>query len=187
MLEKPIRRKPKKQEKTINGQKVLIIAGCVIGAVALIIAACFLFGDKPQKEEPGASDRISMPELTVGEVVRREQSMVVQTSYLDVAYPYAFSDLIYVVAVNEDTATALEFRVKTSSMDEKLYTVWFNGTTGEQVGSFNLKDSGKKVPVMVVFYGLPAGLSEDDQGTFKATQETFNDVLASLAEDPSFS
>ena len=185
-MEKPIRR-PRKKKKTINGQQVLIIAGCVIGAAALIIAACFLFGDKPQKEEPGISGRTSMPELTVGEAVRREQSMVVQTSYLDVAYPYAFSDLIYVVAVNEDAAAALEFRVKTSTMDEKLYTVWFNGSAGEQVGTFDPKDGGKKVPVTVAFYRLPAGLSEDDQGTFKATQETFNDVLSSLAEDPSFS
>ena len=186
-MEKPIRRRPSKKKKSINAKQLLIIAGCVIGAAALVIAACLLFGGSPEQQEPDTSGRKSLPELTVGEMVRREQSMVIKTSYMDVAFPYAFSDLIYATAVNEERAAALEFRVKTSTMDEKLFTIWFNAASGEPVGTFDPKDGGKKVPVTVVFYNEPAGLSDDDSGTFKATQETFNDVLASMRENSAFS
>ena len=97
-MEQPIRR-PRRKKKTINAKQLLITAGCVIGAAALIIAACLIFGgaDKP---EGGHKDRTAMPELTLGEATRKEQSWVVETSYMDMAFPYAFSDLIYVTAVN---------------------------------------------------------------------------------------
>lgn len=180
-MEQPIRRRPRRKKKTVNAKQLLITAGCVIGAAALVIAACLIFGgDRGKKPQEGPKGRASMPELTVGQAHRAEQSWVVETSYMDVAFSYAFSDYIYVTAVNEAAAAALDFRVKTSTMDEKLYTVWFNGTAGEQIGSFDPGDGQGKVPVMVVFYSLPAGISEDDEATFKATQETFNDVLASM-------
>lgn len=184
-MEQPIRR-PRRKKKTINAKQLLITAGCVIGAAALIIAACLIFGgaDKP---EGGHKDRTAMPELTLGEATRKEQSWVVETSYMDMAFPYAFSDLIYVTAVNTQTVTALDFRVKTSTMDEKLYTITFNASAGEIIGSFDPKDGRAAVPVSVEFYAVPAGLSDDDRGTFNATQETFNDVLASMKENPAFS
>lgn len=186
-MEQPIRRKPRRKKKTITAKQLLITAGCVIGAAALIIAACLIFGGGEAEEtKDGPQGRTSMPELTVGEGQRSGQSWVVETSYLNVTLPYAFSDYIDVTAVNEDIAAALDFRVKTSTMEEKLYTLWFGGTAGEQVGSFDPGDGQGRVPVMVVFYDLPAGLSEDDQGTFKAAQETVNDVLASLTEAPGF-
>lgn len=187
-MEQPIRRKPRRKKKTINAKQLWITAGCVIGAAALIIAACLIFGGSGKgKDQESPAGRTAMPELTVGESSRKEQSWVVETSYLDVAYAYAFSDLIYVTAVNEETVTALDFCVKTSTMDEKLYTITFNASAGEIIGSFDPKDGQGAVPVSVTFYALPTGLSQDDVGTFKATQETFNDVLASMKEDPAFS
>lgn len=184
-MEQPIRRKTRRKKKTINAKQLLISAGCVIGAVALIIAACLIFGGKEKEEEPVS--RIAMPALTVGEASRKGQSWVVETSYLDVALPYAFSDYIYVTAANEGTITALDFYVRTANMDEKLYTISFNASQGELVGHYDPKDGMGAVPVTVAFYPVPAGLSEDDRGTFFATQETFNDALTSMKEDPAFS
>lgn len=186
-MEQPIRRRPRRKKKTVNAKQLLIIAGCVIGAAALVIAACLVFGGTNQPGEQAPETRGAMPELTVGQASRSGQSWVVETSYLDVAYPYAFSDYIVVQAVNEKNAVALDFLVKTSTMEEKLYTIWFNQEAGEKVGTFDPRDGQGSVAVSVSFYSLPAGLSEDDKATFKATQETVNDVLASMKEDPAFS
>ena len=183
-MEQPIRRKPRRKENSINAKQLLITAGCVIGAVALVIAACLIFGGRSANQTPEPQGRSSMPELTVGEGRRSGQSWVVETSYMDVEFSYAFSDYILVRAVNEDTAVALDFLVKTSTMEEKLYTIWFNGNAGEKVGTFDPQDGHGEVEVRVSFYSLPVGLSEDDAVTFKATQETVNDVLASMKEGP---
>jgi hypothetical protein len=66
-------------------------------------------------------------------------------------------------------------------MDEKIYTIWFGGNTGETIGIFDEKQT-----VKVEFARLPDYLNEDDRGTFKATQETFNDVLQSMYKSGKF-
>lgn len=186
-MEQPVRRRPRRRKKTPNS-KQLLIAGCVIGAVALIVAACiFVFtlaggcaGEQPQ------TPRGDLKELTVGEFVREQETMVVHTSYLDVAFPYAFSDLIGVEAVNEQTAAGLTFTVTINKEKHKLYTLWFNSEAGDTAGSFDLEDGHEPVRVSVVFYKPDSGLEEDDRTTFFATQETINDVLDYMEKDSHF-
>lgn len=194
-MERPIRRKPNIKKKNLNAKQLTFLAGCVIGAAALIVAACFIFGGVAQKEEPWEPkpqpQRTSMPELTLGDMTRRDTMMVVGNSYLNLEFPYMFSDYIYVRAINQEKAAALEFRVRTSTMDEVLYTIWFNGmedhwkhllgsiSNTDRIGSYDPGDGQGPVEVTVVFYKLPAQLSQDDQGTFKAAQETANEVIAS--------
>lgn len=188
-MEKPIRREPRKNKKSLNAKQLTFLAGCVIGAAALICVACFLlFSPKPEDEPdlPAQTTQATEPEkplgaLSIEDIYRQGSSMLVKTSYLDLEFPYAFSDVIFVEAVNENGVAALKFSTKTATMDEPLYTIWFGGTVGEAIGTY-----AGKFPVTVEFFSLPKNLSEDDQGTFKATQETFNDVLQSMHENENF-
>ena len=185
-MEKPIRRR-QRRKKTLGAKQLIALAGCVIGVAALVVAACFIFGGRPG-EDPGETQpqRTSMPELTLGEPARSGKSVVVPTSYMDVAFPYMFSDYIYCQAINQETATALEFRVRTSTMDAPLYTIWFNGGVGQEIGTYDPGDGQGKVTVTVVFQKAGEELSQDDLGTFKATQESFNEVLTSMHECANF-
>lgn len=200
-MEQPIRKRRRRTKKSLNAKQLMVLAGCVIGAVALIVAACFIFGGNGKQEDTWEPkpQRTSMPELVVGQITRRDSVMVVDNSYLYLAYPYAHSEHISVVAVNQGNATALEFRARTSTMDEVLYTIWFNGTqehwkhdldsisNTDQVGAFDPGDGMGAVPVTVLFYKASADLSENDRGTFLAAQETFNNVLQSMHENEKFS
>lgn len=196
-MEQPIqrnpRRRPRKQSfiekiqqkiKTLNS-KQLLIAGCVVGAVALIVAACIflLGGDSPAAADP---ERTQIKELTVGSMERDAETMVVQTSYMPVEFPYAFSDLIQVQAVNQDKQAALEFSARIDGKDRKIYTIWFNADVGDYVGWFDLQDGEKPVQVTVVFYEPDAELQGDHRITYYATQETVNDVLTSMEKDENF-
>lgn len=183
-----IPKRRRKKKKTPN-RKQLLIAGCVIGAVALIVAACIFLGmggkdeDGPIAYDP---DRGPLKELTVGELTRQGEMMVGQTSYLNFEFPYAFSDLIGVDAINQGNQTALAFFARIDGKERPLYTIWFNGNEGEGAGTLDLRDGEKPVLVTVVFYKPGTELSEDAQTTYYATQETVNDVLASMQKDNNF-
>lgn len=185
-METPRRRRRKK--KTPNS-KQLLIAGCVIGAVALIVAACFFLGGGTKDEGPVAYDpnRGPLKELKVNSLTRKGETMVVDTSYGEVEYPYAFSDLIQVESLNQDNQTALAFSARINNEDKALYTVWFNGSEGQTVGAFDLQDGEKPVLITVVFYQPGAELVGDDRTTYYATQETVNDVLTALQRNQNFS
>ena len=186
-MERPIRRKPNIKKKNLNAKQLTFLAGCVIGAAALIVVACFLIFSPKAKEDSDfknvetTAPAINLGELTIVDMYRQGSSMLVKTSYLDVEFPYAFSDVITVEAVSKDGVTGLEFCTKTATMDEKIYTIWFGGNTGETIGIFDEKQT-----VKVEFARLPDYLNEDDRGTFKATQETFNDVLQSMYKSGKF-
>lgn len=187
-MEQPVRRRRRRKKKTLNANLILI-AGCVIGAVALIVAACILFGSLGGDDASVQSanpERKPLPELTVGEITRDAERMVVDTSYMDLAFPYAFSDLITVQAVNQEKVTGLIFRAKIAGEDRDIYTIWFNGAEGQDIGTYDPKDGDVPVVVRVVFAEPVADWKNDDRVTFFATQETFNDVLAAMKGDERF-
>lgn len=173
--------KNKKSKGNTPNKKQLLIAGCVIGVVALIVAACVFLG---KDKEPAVynPERGPLKELTAGSPERQGEMMVVDTSYGEVKFPYAFSDLIGVEALNQGNQAALMFTARINGQDEDLYTIWFNGSDGVTAGSMDLKDGEAPVTVTLVIYNPGSNLSGDDLTTFYATQETVNDVLSSLVE-----
>ena len=177
-------KKKNNKGKTPN-KKRLLIAGCVVGVVALIVAACVFLG---KDEEPAVYNpqRGPLKELTVGSTERQGEMMVVDTSYGNVKFPYAFSDLIGVEALNQGNQTALTFTARIDGQNEELYTIWFNGSKGMTAGSMDLQDGETPITVTLVIYNPGRNLSGDDLTTFYATQETVNDVLSSLEETGNF-
>lgn len=184
-MEQPIRRKPRRRRTKTLDRKQLLIVGCVIGAVALIIAALIflLSGSGGEKVE---TPRGPLKPLTIGQLTRDGESMVVENSYLEVRFAYAFSDLIRVEAVNQETKTAMEFSARIAGEDRKIYCIWFNSQDGQTVGTLDLQDGEAPVRVSAVFYQPDAQLSEEDRKTFAATQETVNDVIAAMRENMYF-
>lgn len=182
---RPVRRRRKKQSKKLNKKLILIGIAAVAAAVLIGVICAFVFGgeEAPKEHDP---DRGPLKELTVGESTRRGETTVVDTSYLTVEYPYAFSDLIRVKAINQEEQTALSFCGFINGEEQELYTLWFNGSDGQTVGSFDLEDGKKPVVVTLAFYTPSAQLQGDDRTTFFAVQETVNDVIASMKKDPQF-
>ena len=176
MSQQPVRRNRRKQRR-LNG-KLIVIAVAVVAV--LVGAVCLLW---PRGEDSSVAydpNRGPLKELTVGEENRRGETMVVDTSYLPVEFPYAFSDLIRIHPINQDHQTALSFCALIAGEEQELFTIWFNGKDGQMVGTFDLKDGKKPVPVTLVFYSPDASLQGDDRVTFFATQETVNDVLNAM-------
>ena len=111
--------------------------------------------------------------------------VVVTTSYGVFKYPYAFSDLIAIEALETGSSAQLQFFVRMEDEKNPIYTIYYNSGEGSLCGNLELSED-EKLSVWVVFADMPEGLSDDWQQTFYAVKETFNDVLFSMAEDPKF-
>lgn len=184
-MSQPQRRRPAQRRR--KKQNTMLIWVAVAAAVVLIGLVCLLLIPKGE-QKPVAYDpnRAPLKPLTVGEYTRNGETLVVDTSYMDVEFPYAFSDLIRVEAVGQGNQTGLAFSATIAGESRELYTLWFNGKDGQTVGIFDPEDGAGAVVVTLVFYNVDAQLQDDDRTTFFATQETVNDVLASMKKHNKF-
>ena len=120
--------------------------------------------------------------LSVVSVTESGDKVLVETSLGTVAFPYAFSDVIAAEAVNDYTGSYLVFTADCGGKSERIYSLAFNSDTGSPVGTLDIE--GESIGVSVVFYD--SELKGDGLTTFKATQETFNEVYSSLITWPEF-
>lgn len=184
MNDQPQRRPVRRPRKKKNN-KILWIAAAA-AAVVLIVIIWLLVGSGDQLPQAHDPERAPLRELTVNAQTRDGERMVIDTSYMRLEYPYAFSDLIQIEAINQGNQTGLAFTAKIAGANRQLYTLWFNGRDGEKVGAYDLRDGEKPVVVTLAFYTPAAELEGDDRITFFATQETINDVMAAMKQDSHF-
>lgn len=162
----------------------LLVLSCVLLAVALAILAVSLGIMMGQESAPGGQAGQQIGKLVIESVEEQGDQMVVSTSYCQVKYPYAFSDLIQVEAVNEEKGAALVFFSVIEGVRTDLYTISFGGTADIQLGT--LKVGADTVAVRAQICKADEKLDQELQYVFVAAQETFNDVVASLSENSSF-
>lgn len=173
--------------------KGMAVLFCVVFA-AVVLTGC---GDRSQTsavESASISQLMPTAEptpvpfygLSVEEITEEGDMVALSTTYGELRYPFAFSDLIRVEAENTQSSAALKFFAEISGAEYPLFTLSFHGEEGAVIGSMPIPDAGEPVPVCVEIYGLEAELDESDQITFYAVQETVNDVLASLMEIEGF-
>ena len=124
--------------------------------------------------------------LIIKNVEEQGDMIVVNTSYCQVKYPYAFSDMIQVEAINSDEKTALLFTVLLNGQKANIYELTFGGEGVIPVGEITLTPGQAPVSVYATFYEHDVGLSEELRIAFFAAQETFNDVATSLGENMNF-
>ena len=152
-------------------------------ALGLVFAGCEREKYPPVERE---TEKKPLPALEIEVTSESGNLVVLKTSYGYVRYPKAFSDFITVEAVNYDGSSELQFFADLGGKKVPIYTIHYNIDAGIPCGRFRVAAVTDEVGVSVTFHEIPENISENWVSTFNATQETFNDVLASLADDPRF-
>lgn len=185
-----------------NGSKVKILTiCCVVLAVAVVIlTALLLHGNDgnevpvvlasdvatTQKQSVNESYAIAQKQLQIYEIEAVDEQMLIKTSYGDMRYPYAFSDIIRVEAVSTETTKALEFSADLGTEVYPIYTISFTDPEGMCIGSLLLPEEKKPYYVTVTLHAPAQELQGDILLTFQAAQETFNDIWLSMMDNEGF-
>lgn len=198
------------QEKRKRGAQAVCIAAV---AVILVVAGIVFAGFGRKTDEPTVPTEQTQPaqqetlptqeaetntpetdeteaparrELTVDSVVRQGETMIVTTSYATVKYPFAFSDLLSVVPVNQTDRAVLEFYAVIDGGEYLLFSISFDGGEGILLGYLTPEGEQQAMPVWGTIQAADPEMDANGARTFYAAQEMFNDVVSSLEENPGF-
>ena len=109
-----------------------------------------------------------------------------ETTLGKLSYPSAFSDVITVKAEGGKSSAKLSFYAKLSTGEALIYSIIYGGDEGTPCGALSVGNDTKTVIVHVTFAEAPDNITDGDEATFYATQETFNDAIASMEADERF-
>ncbi len=139
--------------------------------------------DNTEKTEQA---EVTRKELTIDSVEQSDNMMIVNTSYGAMRYPYAFSDLVEIAAVNKEEQSSLEWYVLLGESKYLMFTVTFNGIDGTLLGTMAVENGKPAEPVYMQFFSADDQLEGADLETFSAVQEILNDVIVSLEDNAGF-
>ena len=178
----------------------LLIVLLTVILVLLIVLVVNL--DKAQEQDPAMQTpgtQVTEPSDPTGSSGPEEKGLVIKnieelgnevvavtTNYCQVQYPYAFSDMVKVEAVNEENKTALQFFALINGVNYKIYEIIFDGQGDLKIGTLSLEEGVRSVEVRATIYGPDPNLDENARLAFNAARETFNDVAMSLYENANF-
>lgn len=142
----------------------------------------------PVTEAPAQTTAATEKAQTGLEVLSREEQgdvVVVTTSYGTLRFPFAFADLIRIYPETEGEISSLTFVAEISGKEHSLFALFFGGEEGAiPLGTLTVDGVEKKV-FAAISAPDEAALGEG-MSTFLAAQESFNDVVVSLGENPNF-
>lgn len=190
------------EEKKLNRRIKLLTIGCCVLAVAVIglLVALLLPKDKAEDTVVVTYDQLSerpagqtpvvthapiQTDLVIFDIEELEEVVLIKTSYGDLQFSSAYSDLLTVSASNEPHR-ALEFFARLNGEQLPVFTLHFADSLGTPIGTMKLPDEREDFPVTVSFHEVPAGLNDSDRLSFLAAQELFNDILVSLSDNDGF-
>lgn len=168
----------------------LIIFLCSIFVILVLVVISFFWDNTPNdvnNDFPiGDEEQNRFPELEIYTTTEDDGWVIVSTSYGDFRYPYAFSDIMSVKAVNQEDSSQLGFFFQIEDIEEMIYTIHYNNEIGVSLGNLTLKNYSESIPVFVEF-GQPSEIIQKDfLDSFYATRDTFNDVVTFMCENESF-
>ena len=135
--------------------------------------------------EPSGPNQNDVPgSLTIGSITEQGDVVIVNTNYCQIKYPYAFSDLVQVEAINQGERSVLLFTAYLNGSKVKLYELSFGDQGGMKVGTLSFGQNA--VDVHATIYEPIPGQDEGSRIAFIAAQETFNDVASSLLDNANF-
>lgn len=163
---------------------------CAAVLAASVLCAC---GNKNAATKPAEdvapvqttlATEVVLPEavLAVESVTEQGDMVIVQTTYCDVKYPFAFADLIGVEAEEEK----LNFVLQLSGEEHLLFAICFQEGEGIPLGTLAVEGKEEPVAVWAQIGTADEAALGDNVSTYYAAQESFNDVLASLMENEGF-
>lgn len=122
---------------------------------------------------------------TVSDVVE------IKTNYGTLSYPIGFEEIVTFEESDNDGVQSYEFSAVLNDEQIKVYTISFSQDVREDLGELLGTIDGDDGETVNVYFApvediVNDKMSEDDQNTVYAAQETVNDVIASLHENKSF-
>jgi len=159
---------------------ILVIA-CVLSVLGTVIALCVNRRERPSPA-PSAEQVVPLKLLSIAE---HGEWMVAETNYGSFRYPAAFADILAPEVIAHATSSELQFIAQIADQSLVAYSIRYNERIGDRCGTLRLSDAVEDIPVYVEF-AEPTGIPDDWLDTFYAVQETFNDVLDSMAQDSRF-
>ena len=185
-------KKGKYSRKANTQRKVLTVTCAVLGVVLVLLVMILVRMNASEHQVPGVSgedvsstngEEYQEKELQIQNVTEQDDTVLVETTYGTLRYPYAFSDLMSVEAEVFEDYSALNFNATLDGKTVKLYTLLFNMREGVPVGTLEVED---QMYAITAQFHDPEGVSDENIVTFYAVQETFNDVVNSLSENEGF-
>ncbi len=177
-------------------KRIYIIAGVVLLAVIALLAVIILGeDDAPAAEvivhEGGSTQSLSedpaqpeRPALSLNAHTEKGDVVEIDTTYCTLSFPFAYSDLIEEELVDKDGRTAIDFYAVLENERYPIYTVSFSGEGDIALGTLHL--DGWDCEVRASIADEATELDGDNMISFRAAQETFNDVWNSLVANENF-
>ena len=164
---------------------VLMLLVCVVLVVLSATITTFVTSQSSKSEN--AFEKVGQEDtkLQILSSVENNEWIVVETTYGKFCYPRAFMDVMAVETAVVSGEECLKFMSEIDGISTVVYTIYYDSNEGVLCGHQVLPND-EEVNVSVVFEDAPAKISDDWKTTFYAVQETFNDVIVSMAEDSRF-
>jgi len=176
-------------------KQLWLIAGVALIAAIVLLTVILGGGESPAAEvivhdvegtqastEP--QSKTALPALSLKEYREQDELVELVTTYGTISYPYAFSDLIEEEFIDEPERKAIEFFAALGGTRYPVYTVSFTGGGSIPLGTLRLGEADCEVTADI--NEASASLEGDDLVSFRAAQETFNDVWASMTANENF-
>lgn len=139
-----------------------------------------------ETEETETEETAPKAVLQVLSTEEQGEYVTVTTTYGSFRYPFAFSDLIQIQAMEENGSESLMFYAVIGDTGAKLFTIRFDDGGAVALGAMTVDQDGTTLPLTADVYSAPDTLDADGKNTYYAAQEIFNDVVISLQENENF-
>lgn len=128
----------------------------------------------------------SMKRLEVQSIEEAGECVIVHTSYAELAFPFAFGDMIRIAADNQDDYAVLRFFVCLGDGQYPIFNLVFNAESVFRLGTIYLDDAMPSAMVSAEFCDPDASIDQANMSSFYAAQEVFNDIVTSLEQNKTF-
>ena len=165
-------------------QKKLWLPVLVILVTLVTLIGCG--SDDSKKESSSDTPTENSDAFAILSKKEEQGIMTIATVYGEFSYPTEFVKGVDVQASEEDGIPTLTFVIHMNDRKESLFTIRYGGNRGILFGTYQASKNEKAIGLYVSFAEPPADFSAEDQNTFEMAQDLFNDVIASMANNPGF-
>lgn len=176
----------RKRRKQTDPKLFILIGICSVLLVALLIVAVSRSGNQTGNQDSHPDGDGALPALEVLEINSDNDPAVIRTSYVDLEFSYAFSDLLQVRAVDGKDVKSLYFYTVLDGAEYGVFYVIFGGTEGIRLGDLKVPNHSTTLPVFAQVLESGDTLTGEMLITYQAVRDCFNDVVVSLSKNEGY-